>query len=121
MTGSTLILIVDDDPIFLGIVASMVQHLGYSVITATDGYKALELFRQQPEAISWVILDINMPKMDGISMFQNLRNLHQKTKVIIVSGTLNENIQAKLSPLCPHACLTKPITLASLTKALNLE
>jgi len=114
------ILIVDDDPIFLDIVSIMVQHLGYLAITAADGLEALELFREHTESIVWVFLDINMPKMDGISTLRYIRNICKNTKVVMVSGTLNNKICAQLSQLCPFACLDKPISFECISNVLSL-
>ena len=121
MTKTPKILIVDDDPIFLAILSSMVGQLGYPFITAADGLEAVELFAQHTNSIDWVLLDINMPRMDGISTFRYIRKVCQNTKVIMVSGGLNEEKRAQLSSLCPLACLDKPISFESLSSVLCLD
>jgi len=121
VTNTPKILIVDDDPISLGILSSMVQQLGYPAITAADGLEALEVFAQHTASIDWVLLDINMPRMDGISTFRYIRESCQNTKVIMVSGALNEEKRELLLPLCPLACLNKPISFERLSSILHLD
>lgn len=96
----------------------MVQKMGHSAITAADGVEAVELFKCHTDSIVWVILDINMPKMDGISVFRHIRSIRHQTKVIIVSGVLNDEKRVQISPLLPVSCLNKPISFDTLSKLL---
>jgi len=113
------ILIADDDAIFLGITASMVKALGYPVLTAPDGAEALELFEQNADNIGCVLLDLHMPKMNGISAFHRIRKLHEHVLVIIVSGCLDDARREQLAPLRPTSYLRKPVTFDVLSEVLN--
>lgn len=119
VTELPTILIADDDPISLGIIAAMSKKIGYTVITAVDGVDAIELFGKNKESIGFVLLDINMPKMNGIVAFQNIRNLCHQVKVIIVSGCLNEVNCEQMSVLNPTAYIKKPFNFDHLSDALN--
>jgi len=119
MTALSKILIADDDAIFLGITVSMVKQMGFAVITASDGQGAVELFEQHEKSIDYVLLDINMPRMNGISAFRQIRSLCQNVKVIIISGCLNGANREKLSFLRPVAYLQKPISFDLLSEALD--
>lgn len=113
------ILIADDDPIFLGITAAMVQSMGFSAITAVDGIDALQSFTKNEKHIGYVLLDINMPKMNGIAVFQRIRNLCHRVKIVIVSGCINDAMRAQLSPLRPTAYLKKPVSFEELSTILT--
>ena len=113
------ILIADDDAIFLGVAASMVKNMGYPVITALNGVAAVELFTRNKQSIGVVLLDINMPEMNGIEAFQCIRTLCPKVKVVIVSGCLNDTKREQLSPLSPAAFMEKPISFDALSDVLT--
>jgi len=58
------VLVVDDDPAVLDVIASMLEDIGCDVVCAQSGNEALETLTQQ-QNISILITDINMPGMDG--------------------------------------------------------
>ena len=83
---SGLILIVDDDKAILKLCTSLVSRFGYSVLTASDGKEAIEVFREHNSEIACVILDLTMPKMDGAATFNFLKEINTDVKVILSSG-----------------------------------
>ncbi len=119
MKDMPTIMIADDDAIFLGVAASMVKNMGYHVITAPNGIDAVELFTRNKQRIGVVLLDLNMPEMNGDDAFQHIRTLCQKVKVIIVSGCLNNTKREQLSPLSPTAFIEKPISFDSISGVLS--
>ena len=66
-------LAVDDEEIIRDIGKEMLESLGYSVLTAVDGQEAMDFFREQGDKIDLVLLDMTMPRMDGIEAFRELR------------------------------------------------
>lgn len=97
----------------------MVKNLGYTVITADNGIDALELFEINEKSIGLILLDINMPKMNGIAAFERIRNLCHTVKVVIVSGCLNDANREQLSALHPTAYINKPISFDALSDILT--
>lgn len=80
------VLIVDDDPTTNTLVNFLLKTKGYEVISAEDGDEGLEIAKNEnPELI---ILDIGMPKMDGFTFLNELKqaNLATTSKVIILTG-----------------------------------
>ncbi|MFQ5799215.1 MAG: response regulator, partial [Bacteroidota bacterium] len=84
--GAETILLVDDEPPVCEIASDMLMGLGYKVIVAEDGEKALSLYRQQKSMIGLVILDIDMPQMDGHETLQRLHQSEPNVPVLISSG-----------------------------------
>lgn len=79
----TTILTADDDPQLLRLVARNLQLEGYDVLTASDGKQALEQIEaHQPDL---VLLDVMMPKMDGFSVCQRVREF-STVPIIIVTA-----------------------------------
>ena len=67
------ILTVDDSPSMRQMVLFTLQGAGYDVVQACDGVEALELARQA--GVDLVLTDVHMPRMDGITLVRELRNL----------------------------------------------
>ena len=70
----------------------IITRLGHSTITAVDGIDALE--KLADEHFDIVVTDIGMPRMDGIELFKNVRELYPQTAVIFMSG-LGDNQSAE--------------------------
>lgn len=67
------ILAVDDSPSIRQMVCFTLKGAGYDVVEAVDGQAALDIARNKQ--VNLVLTDVNMPKMDGISLIKNLRTL----------------------------------------------
>jgi len=78
------ILIVDDDPVVLEVMKSVVASHGFSISTANDGRQALA--QVQSDQFSIIITDINMPIMDGMELLRYVKEHYPKIGVIVVTG-----------------------------------
>jgi CheY-like chemotaxis protein len=87
-------LLVDDEEVVRLVGAEMLRELGFVVITANDGNEAVEIFKNNP-GISFVILDLTMPHMDGEQCFRELRQLNPNVKVIMSSGYNEQEVSQK--------------------------
>ncbi len=115
------ILMADDEPEILEIMAKKIAQEGFDVIQAIDGQEAWE--KIQSESPDVVLLDLNMPKMNGFEVLKALRDHPSPEKwqpVIIVStrGEL-EDIQKGLSLEAEHY-LVKPCSVDNILKAIQL-
>ena len=70
-TPSKSILVVDDEPQIVKVLQAYLEKAGYRVLTAGDGKAALHTFQQQQP--DFVILDLNLPGMDGLDVARTLR------------------------------------------------
>ncbi|MDD4928354.1 MAG: response regulator [Gallionella sp.] len=79
------VLVADDEAHIRTLVSLIVGSLGAEVIAeASDGEQALELFVQhQPDM---VILDINMPRLDGVAVLKRIMELNPRTLVVVLSS-----------------------------------
>ena len=81
------ILILDDDPFVLKLLSRMLGNLGYtSVVTRDNGRAALELVDSPDDAPNLILLDLNMPEMDGLEFVRHLVERHYTGSLILVSG-----------------------------------
>ena len=84
-------LFVDDDPTFLATVTAMLKQLSkanWAFRTANNHSQALEHLKAQP--VDVVVLDIEMPVMDGIEFLRLLQKTHPGLKVVMLSARLDE-------------------------------
>ncbi|MGC8652563.1 MAG: PAS domain S-box protein [Candidatus Kryptoniota bacterium] len=84
--GSETILVVDDEEPIRNLACDILESAGYRVLTAEDGERAIEIFRQKKDIINLVILDMIMPKMNGGETFNELKKIKQDIKAILSSG-----------------------------------
>ncbi len=88
--NSYRILVVDDDPNILNLVARMVKRLGYHSSTAEDAMDAL--FNLSEAHYHLVITDYKMPFMDGYQLAVRIKSQHHGTRVIIMTGHCKEEV-----------------------------
>jgi DNA-binding NtrC family response regulator len=88
------ILVVDDEEIVRGSLLDWLREDGYQVEAAEDGFKALEKFKEQ----SWdiALIDLKMPKMDGLELLTKIKETRPETQVVIITAfaTVNTAVQA---------------------------
>lgn len=87
------ILIVDDESRMRKLIKDFLAAKGYSILEAEDGEKALQIFEENSEKISLILLDVMMPKLDGWSV---LRQIRQTSKVPIIMLTARGEEQDEL-------------------------
>jgi PAS domain S-box-containing protein len=86
MRGGQVILLVEDDPEVLGVGKALLEHLGYAVLTAPTGREALELYDGHQAEIGLVLLDMVMPEMGGLELFDELKARDSEVRVVLVTG-----------------------------------
>jgi two-component system cell cycle response regulator CpdR len=79
------VLVVDDDPSVLEVIADMLEDLGCNVISAGSGADALDHLKRNDQ-ISILITDINMPGMDGHELTERAKRIRPELKVLHLSG-----------------------------------
>lgn len=111
---SGTILIADDDEMVLNLCRTMVERIGYTVMTAADGDEAVRLFKEHSNEIICVILDLSMPKMDGMTAFDEIRLFRPDIKVIISSGYNEQETTQRFLGRGLAGFIKKPYQLSSL-------
>lgn len=116
------ILIVDDDLSHLESLAAVLDAAGHQVTTAASGEAALATLAAEP-VIDVVLLDLNMPGVDGFEVLSTSRSLPVPPSVIVVSGDRSNGVMRRLLRLGAFDCLHKPYAAEDLlaTVAAGLE
>lgn len=112
------ILIVDDEEFVLEVAKELLQELGNTVYTADSGQQAIKLYNEN-QNISLAIIDRMMPKMDGLQLFNELRNINPDLKIVIASGFKDDKEYQSLKNLGLYDYITKPYRLDDLNRILS--
>ena len=120
MGKKATVLVVDDENICLFVASKILEHLGMEVLVAHDGIEAVTLFGEKSEQISCVLMDIQMPRMNGIEAFRRLKTIRQDVKVIIASGYVTTTNKTLIDPLGPVGYIPKPLTMENLASFMNI-
>jgi two-component system, cell cycle sensor histidine kinase and response regulator CckA len=118
-TAGGLILVADDDELVRRVAVRLLTEDGFAVLEARDGHDAVEQFRQRPDDIAAVLLDMTMPGMSGEQVLEVLRGIRPDVKVILTSGYTADDFPADLSPRGEVRFLGKPWTADQLSSVLR--
>ncbi len=112
--GHGSILLVDDEVGVRAAAAAILERMGFSVVQAKDGVEALELYRDKVDSIDLVLLDLTMPRMDGIETLAALRRISPTVRVVIASGYGQQEVAERFGNDGPLAVIQKPYHIGAL-------
>ena len=118
------VLLVEDHPLDVEISRRILEHVAVNVISAQDGKAALEQFKaEEPYHFDAILMDIQMPRMDGYTATREIRTLpnNRKANVPIVAMTANafEEDRKKAFECGMNGHIVKPIDRRSISKVLD--
>ena len=117
--GSGRILVVDDEEMVRGVAQLSLETVGYEVLTAEDGEKAVELYRREGQTIDAVVLDMTMPKKGGEEVFREIRSFAPDARIILSSGFSEQDTLDRMKDPAPDAFLQKPFQPQELIRAVR--
>ena len=107
--GFTILLAEDEDEV-RELIAQVLQFSGYAVLTAPDGESALALFQKHKNQIDLILLDLSMPVMGGMAVFEEVRKISQETRILFNSGYDTRTIVQEIDGQDRVFTLQKPYT-----------
>jgi CheY-like chemotaxis protein len=119
LNGEETILIVDDDKSILKVTAAMLNRLGYETVSTDSGTSALNIYSEKNNEIDLILLDLNMPGMDGKRCLKELLKINADAKIIILSGYAEEGLIKDTQDKGAKAAMVKPVAMADLSKAIR--
>lgn len=111
------VLIVDDDKTTASILKHMLYTYTDNVLTASDGLEGLELFQEHHPDI--ILSDINMPRMSGLEMVEQIRKIDENVKIAIFTDFEKRDILLKSIELGVNQFLSKPFAAKSFSKTIQ--
>jgi CheY-like chemotaxis protein len=105
----TRLLVADDSETVLLMLQRRLEMEGYDVVTATDGFEALErLSNSETQDPDVILLDAMMPNMSGIEVLEQLRDQGSKIPVLMISAHLDAQEPDRMRSLGASDCIPKP-------------
>jgi DNA-binding response OmpR family regulator len=102
------VLVVDDDPTVRNVLSTLLEFEGVDIATAEDGPSALAIAqRQEPDV---VLLDVNLPGLDGFDVCRRLKERSAEQRVVMVTGRATQEDQVRGAAAGANAFLTKPFS-----------
>ena len=112
-----VVLFVDDEEMVLKVGSLMLQKLGYSVLTASKGQEAIEIFKKNK--VAFVILDMRMPGMNGYEIYPQLKKIQPKVKILLASGYAGDHSEKGLISIGFDGFIQKPFDLKQLSEKIE--
>ena len=109
------ILIVDDEKMLTELLSSHLQDLGYTTFVAEDAGKAISMLNTYPDLI---LLDINMPEMDGLELCKIIRN-NVTCPILFLTARITEQDKVNGLQVGGDDYITKPFSLQELTARIS--
>ena len=103
-----VILVIDDDPSVLELLADVLTNSNFKVIVALTPQEGIDLYTKHQKSVAVVVLDYSMPGMDGKAAFEALININKEVKVLLCSGYAPEETAATFGDLLPAGFFQKP-------------
>jgi two-component system cell cycle sensor histidine kinase/response regulator CckA len=117
--GSERILLVDDEPLVMEVIAEMLARRGYQVKPVAGSLEALALFRRMPADFDLVLTDMTMPKMTGERLSNEIKSLRPDIPVILCSGYSEKLAGKNAADLGLEGLLMKPVEQEELIKTIR--
>ena len=118
-----LLLLVDDEAMILQMTKATLEANGYRVLTAQNGIEAIAIFSEHYREISAILLDMMMPKMDGLETLDRILRIAPRVKIVACSGLRTSQREREVVERGATAFLPKPYSddqlLQTLSQVLN--
>ena len=85
-TGSGTVLVADDEAVIRAVATTMLEKIGFKVLSAKDGREAVDLFREHSGEICSLLLDLTMPALSGVEAYNEMKKIGLDVPVIFSSG-----------------------------------
>lgn len=118
--GNEHILLVDDEKSVAEVTKSMLEKLGYQVTVRVSSLEALEAFRNLNRQFDMVVTDLTMPRMTGLELFGEIRQLRADIPVIVTTGFSEQLDSAKSTAVGVDGYLNKPVLIEDLAYTVRL-
>jgi len=111
------VLITDDDPAWREALGEVFGPPQYRPLLASDGCEALEILRQQ--RIDLVLLDMHMPRLNGLETIRRVREFRLELPCILLSAALDDRIRCDALAVRAYSVLAKPIRLGEVRRVVQ--
>jgi len=116
---SGTVLVAEDEAQVRSLTELLLKRLGLQVLSAEDGERAVELFRQHAGEIKFVLMDLTMPKLNGREAMAEIRKIRPDAKIVLTSGYESDDIIGGYQEHGFDAFIQKPCDLETFKKVVQ--
>ena len=117
--NGSVVVVVDDEPSVRNVAVRILSRHGFQPVEASDGEEALALLHEYADNVKCVLLDLTMPKLDGVHTLKAVREKAPHLPVIISSGHAADDVCARCEGLGATAYLQKPYSASTMVGVLS--
>jgi PAS domain S-box-containing protein len=118
-TSGERILVVDDEPLVRDLAKTVLERMGFRVVSAEDGEEALTVYRREGDKIDLILLDYIMPRMNGVQVLKELQQLDPDVCVLFSSGYHTDHEVDQLLAAGARAFVAKPYNAQELVQSIR--
>jgi DNA-binding NtrC family response regulator len=112
------ILLADDEDMVREIGTQMLKRLGFDVIGAENGRKAIDLYQENLDSVNVVILDLVMPDLGGAEAVDEIKKINPDAKIMLSSGYGRDGSTNDIMKSC-SGFIQKPFSMQQLSEAIQ--
>jgi two-component system, cell cycle sensor histidine kinase and response regulator CckA len=113
------VLVVDDEDSVRRVARRILENRGFEVVTARDGQEGVDVFSRDPEGFSLMVMDLTMPRLDGVRALEEMRRVCPSAPAILTSGYSEENSAVNVELNNSVTFLQKPYGIGALVEAVR--
>lgn len=118
--ANRVVLVVDDEDTVRAVARKALEYAGYRVLVAGDGKEAVEIFRARMHEIDVVLLDMTMPRMDGVETYQQMREIRPGVPTLLTSGYNEQDATHRFAGKGLAGFIQKPWSASELLRAISV-
>ena len=111
LKGNETIMVVDDEEPVRSMLSRFLVRLGYNVLTAEDGQVAVDKFTEHSESVKAIVMDVDMPRKDGITASLEIKTLKQDTSIVLISGHITHERETPNLPMISKPFMMKDVVM----------
>ena len=111
------VLVIDDEPTVRTLLDMLLRPKGYEVMLADNGWTGLRLYRQEHPDV--ILLDLKMPKLDGITVLKKIRSVNPEQPVIVMTGDTSPEKEQQVRSLGVSEFIVKGSSLHAVEDTLK--
>jgi CheY-like chemotaxis protein len=117
--GTGTILVVEDEETVRSTVGKILDALGFDVVLASNGREGVDRFTSVAKPYELILLDLTMPQLDGVQVFDEVRRVNPTVPIVLMSGYARLDVLARFSDRKLAAFIQKPFDIPTLQRTLR--
>lgn len=113
------VLVVEDERLMRRLLERVLSSDDTSVLLAADGQEAIDIYRNHKREISVVLLDLGLPRVSGLDVFNSLKGENPDVRIVVASGYLEPEVKSKMYEAGVEHFIEKPYRLDQLVETLQ--